>query len=39
MIVVTRYGTDATLQRVDVYNLDQLDEAWARFEEIGAVPG
>src|SRR5262249_18389265 len=34
LVAVTQYGTDATLRRVDVYSLDQLDEARARFEEL-----
>jgi hypothetical protein len=33
--VVTEYGLDGVRRREDVYSLEQLDEAWARFAELG----
>ena len=36
-VVVSEYGSDG-LRRWDGYTLDQLDEAWARFAELGRRP-
>src|SRR5262249_11964839 len=34
-VIVTEFRHDGQRQRQDVYDVDQLDEAWARFEELG----
>jgi hypothetical protein len=33
-VVVTEFGPDGLRRREDVYSLDQLDDAWARFAEL-----
>jgi hypothetical protein len=36
-VVVTEYGPDRLRRREDLYSLDQLDAARARFEDLGAM--
>jgi class 3 adenylate cyclase/ketosteroid isomerase-like protein len=36
---VTEHAVDGTRRRQDIYDLDQLDAAWARFAAIGGRPG
>jgi ketosteroid isomerase-like protein/nuclear transport factor 2 (NTF2) superfamily protein len=37
VVAVTGYDRDGHTERVDLYNLDQLDEALARYEALGAA--
>src|SRR5207245_52560 len=37
-LFVAASGASGGIERVDVYALDQLDEAWARYEELGLRP-